>query len=241
MVTLDNTLERIAMSFTVRDIMIQVDRLVKVPDEASAKQLSRDRAEFDVIPIYKNGEIVKYLEKGKTEARFVSVADTISDATSILDAVDILKHRRFGFVLGGNKVVGYLHFSDLNNSIVKIPFYVMFEALEYALVQKIQNLITDDNLGLILDPERHCSCTTKMKRLRKNNTDAAWTSLLYFSEILASARHFEKVSLEDQEISILANIRNRVDHATDPLIRDFSGIERLAQAKLLSLNLLKVL
>lgn len=239
MVTLYNTLERIALSFTVKDIMVPVDRLVKAPDELSAKQLLTERTEFDVIPIYKNGEIVKYLERGQTNARFVTVTDTISDGTSIFSVIDILHQRRFGFVLGGNRVVGYIHFSDLNNSVVKIPFYVMFEALEYALTQRIQSLITEELLSKVLDPDRCDRVKKQMEARKKTKSDFGWTSLLYFGEILSFARHIGVIQPTDDEISILSNIRNRVDHATDPLINNYSGIVRLVNAKRICLGLLE--
>jgi hypothetical protein len=241
MVSLDNTLERIALSFSVIDIMVPVDRLVKAPDESSAKYLLTDRTEFDVIPICKNGEIVKYLERGQTNARFVTVPDTISDGTSILRVIDILQQRRFGFVLGGNGVVGYIHFSDLNNSVVKLPFYVMFEALEYALTQRIQSLITEEILGKVLDPDRCDRVKKQMRSRQKTKSDFGWTSLLYFGEIISFARHLGVIKPTDEEISILVNIRNRVGHATDPLINNYNGIVRLVNAKRICLGLLVAL
>jgi hypothetical protein len=241
MVSLDNTLERIALSFTVKDIMVPVDRLIKAPDDLSAKHLLTERTEFDVIPIYKNGEIVRYLERGETHARFVTVSDTISGGTSIFSVIDILQKRRFGFVLGGNRVVGYIHFSDLNNSVIKIPFYVMFEALEYALTERIHSLITEEMLGKVLDPERCDRVKKQMRSRQKTKSDFGWTSLMYFGEIISFARHLGFIQPTDEEISILANIRNRVDHATDPLINNHNGIVRLANAKRICLGLLEAL
>ncbi len=238
MVSLDNTLERIALSFTVKDIMVPMDKLTKAPDEKIAQELLDKSLEYDVIPIYKGDEIFKYLERGHNKANFIKVADTMSDATSILEVVDILLQRHFGFILSGNRVVGYLHFSDLNNALVKIPFYVMFEALEYALVQRIAELVDEDCLRSAMDPDRYTACVGKMERLRRKDADQAWTSLLHFSEIISVARNFKFIDLDDTEKDILASIRNRVDHATDPLIDDYSSIKKLAVAKRISLNLL---
>jgi hypothetical protein len=52
---IEQTLERLALMFTVRDIMTAVPILVTAPSEEMARQTSERHPDYDVIPILKKG------------------------------------------------------------------------------------------------------------------------------------------------------------------------------------------
>src|SRR5271156_2058916 len=127
MPTLEETLKRLATTFTVRDIMIPVSALVWAANESDAAAVSADNPDFNVIPIRHGTQFTGYFERDVGRAKKITLGDLISDGTSLLDLVEILEHREFFFVLRQN-VEGYVHFSDLNNHLVKYTFYVISEA-----------------------------------------------------------------------------------------------------------------
>jgi hypothetical protein len=86
---------------------------------------------------------------------------------------------------------------------------VIFEALENALVQKVQDLITVDTLGFLLDPHRCKTIIDRMDRRRKNKIDLGWTSLLNFGEIIAFARYFGFLDLSDEHIYVFVTDTNK--------------------------------
>lgn len=65
----EQTLARLAMGFTVQDIMVPKESLVYGRDEDSARKLLEERRDLDVIPIEQGGELVAYLQRGGQEAK----------------------------------------------------------------------------------------------------------------------------------------------------------------------------
>src|SRR3990172_10282469 len=103
---LEETIQRLAHTFTARDIMVPRDKLVHASSEADARELLKRNPDFDVIPIDQGGTLCAYLERSSDRIRSIGLHDIVSDATSILDLVDILKDRRYCFVLVSNSIAG---------------------------------------------------------------------------------------------------------------------------------------
>ena len=118
----EHTLARLAQTFTVQDIMVKLDDLVCATDVESAIRSLEENPTFDVIPIRRGDTLIQYLERGSKKSKYIGYKNIVSNSTSILEVVDFLINRKYYFILSGQTLSGYLHFSDLNNSIVKIPF-----------------------------------------------------------------------------------------------------------------------
>src|ERR1051326_1538360 len=136
---LAETLENLAKLFTVRSIM--TDELLSANNSVEAKDLLKKNKDFDLIPIRDKGLLHSYLRRGSADVQLITIDDTIGDGTSILDLVDLLAKREFCFVIGKAAIAGYVHFSDLNNHIVKLPFFILMEALEQHIVREVHDLI----------------------------------------------------------------------------------------------------
>src|SRR5713226_1295766 len=121
MPTSDETLKRLATTFTVKDVMIQCSKLVCANDEGLAALVSDANPDFNVIPIRQAGKITGYFERNSRSTMSITPSDLISDGTKLFDLVEILEHREFVFVLSSEKGegYGYVHFSDLNHHLVK--------------------------------------------------------------------------------------------------------------------------
>ena len=241
METLTQILERLARTFTVRDIMVTKEKLVCASTDGEAKRKLEEHEDFDSIPIVVKGEISAYFHRNTNQRHPIQLEDIISDATSILDLVDILKEREFCFILADNRIVGYVHFSDLNNSTVKIPFFVILEALERKLVDEIGSKIKEDNLSLVMDEKRSDTVKNRMMRMQKKRANFNWPTLLYFNEIIRFASEFGKIELKKNKIDLISKIRNLIAHAGDPLVEEHKHVKRLADAKDLCISLLKII
>ncbi|MBW1982951.1 MAG: hypothetical protein JRJ12_17265, partial [Deltaproteobacteria bacterium] len=88
METLTQMLERLAMTFTVKDIMVPRGELICASDKSSALKRLDEHPEFDVIPVIRKGKISAYLQRQSRQQQRILLDDVISDATSILDLVD---------------------------------------------------------------------------------------------------------------------------------------------------------
>lgn len=227
----ESTLERLAMTFTVRDIMVPKEKLKCAGDEVSAQKLLEETPDFDVIPIERHGNLTAYLDRGCDHLAPIHLQDIVSDATSILELVDLLQERRFCFVLVGSSLRGYVHFSDLNNHVVKLPFFVVLEALERQLVGEIGSLIDESNLDEVLDQQRVHKVKGNMSDSKKKRANLDWVNLLSFNELVRFALHFGRLQLKDKEIAVVSKVRNLVCHASDLLVESHEDVKRLSGAK----------
>jgi len=233
-------LERLAREFVVRDIMVPEADLKWTHDRRQAIQLLDEYPDFDMIPIRTGGVLTTVHERGAAEARPIAVSDLVSDATSIIDVVDILVDRPRVFVLVRDHIGGYVHFSDLNHPTVKLPFFVLLEAVERRFFEALKPRITLEVLEQVLDFARCSTLKDKMSRLTATRANLNWAAQLSFKEILLSARFLGAKGLDVPAIDLLSAVRNRVCHAAtdDQLVEDHSHVRRLAQVRNLALELL---
>ncbi len=228
---LEETLQRIACTFTIRDIMVPKEKLAYASGEDVARQLLDTYPDFDIIPIERGGEIYAYLERGSDNIHHIKLQDIASDATSIIDVVDILTNRRHLFVLVSNSIGGYIHFSDLNNHLVKLPFFILIEMVEHYLISKIDGLITEDTLIQVLDQKRFNDVKDRMRRQKEKLADLNWISLLSFNEVLRFSCHFNIIRLKATDIEKMSQTRNCICHADKALIGSQKDVKRLANVK----------
>jgi hypothetical protein len=142
----DETLTRLAREFVVRDIMIPASDLVCAAGTPAAVELLERYPDFDMIPLVAQDSLTAYLERAGSGPRPLRMSDLVSDATSILDIVAILTARPRLFGLVRNRIGGYVHFSDLNRPIVKLPFFVLLEAVERRFFDMLSAVPTSTGL-----------------------------------------------------------------------------------------------
>ncbi len=224
------TINRLCGSFTVREIMIPRAQLVCARSEEDAERLLNDYPAYDVLAgLDEDGDIRWYIERGSGRPTAIRADDVISADTSILDLASILARRRFCFVSGGQRVEGYVHFSDLNNPIVRIPFFVLIETLEQSLVDALRSLgVGETDLAAHLPPERMKELRARMSRMRRERAELDWLSLLSFGEVVLLARTRGLVSLKRGEQSALIDVRNRVCHAARVMVGRHEDVAQLA-------------
>lgn len=237
---LQDILRRLAERFIAGDIMTPLERLETADDPEEAKQKLKRNPQYDVIPIRQGNRLVAFLERGTSKPRTIQIQHVVSGETSIMDLVDSLCDHPFTFVVGRRKVVGLVHISDLNDPIVKLPYFVLLEGLERQVVDSVRPLVTDDTLGKIkIDPKRVTFIRKKKARLEKNGADRDWVTLLYFREILEAAIHFDKLRLLGHQIEDLSAVRTRVSHAaTDELVETKADVRQLSKVRALCIELL---
>lgn len=242
MTDLRETLRRLARSFVARDLMVRREDLVCSEDERYAEQKLGANPDFDVIPIRRGGTFVAFLERGQSQPRKIQVQHLIGSETPIVDLVDSLHDRPFIFVVGRQEIVGLVHFSDLNDPVVKLPYFALLEGVERQLAGLVGPLVLRESLPqFIRDPDRVTQIVDKMDKLRANKADRDWVTILYFREILEAACYFGKLSLKISEIEDLSAVRTLVAHAaTKELVETRSDVQRLRNVESLCSRILFV-
>lgn len=235
---LKQILRQLAYTFTAKDIMVPKADLKFGSNESEARNLLDQYPNYDIIPIDQKGLISSYVKRSSQRVRNIITRDLVSEATSILDLVDILQDRKFCFVLVANRIGGYVHFSDLNNHLVKLPYFIIFEALERHLIESIRPLVDEETLMKILDPQRFTAIKDMMRRQRQQSADLDWVSLLSFDEILRCSCDLGKIRLKPEEVKQISETRNCVCHADRIFVKSHNDIKRLAKVKTLCISLL---
>ncbi len=117
--------------------MKPADDLVQAATEGEARHLLVQHPQYDIIPIRNGGRIVSFLERDQQRTRVIMIQHVVSSGTPILDVVDSLSDRTFVFVVGCGEVIGLLHFSDLNDPVLKLPYFVLLDGVERRLADNL--------------------------------------------------------------------------------------------------------
>jgi hypothetical protein len=105
-------------------------QIISAENEDKALQLLDQNPQYDVIPLRREDRLVAFLERSSVKTKSIQIQDVVSAGTPILDLVGTLCDRKHLFVLGQCEIVGLIHFSDLNDPAVKLPYFLLLEGLE---------------------------------------------------------------------------------------------------------------
>lgn len=238
----ERILTQLASTFTVREIMTGTDKLLRAQSADDARELFSKHTEFDMIPIPATGPVAGYLRREDQKPKSISSQDLVSDGTSLLSVPPLMTKKDFFFVLSSNTIAGIVHFSDLNRSLMKLPYYVLFEAVEKQLWPLVSEKLGKAELPKgVIEPKRWETLKERKARAARDDVDVGWTGLLYFDEILRFASHFKVVTLASKDREVLANVRNRVSHTDRFLVESHKEVALLVRTHELSIRLLNEL
>lgn len=217
----ESTLEELAVTFAVRDVMTPAEDLVRSDRYEEAEP---EFSEFDVIPFPATGDITGYFRRGIRQPARISVDLLLSDATSVIELPALLSSQEFYFVLWRKRVAGYVHYSSLNDPLVKLPFFVLFEALERSLWQQLEFRVEENRLHKVLGDRRAHEVTEKKRRVVRGNVDVGWAGLFAFADMLRLAVHYELVPMDDSKHRQMVKVRNSVAHSDRPLVKRHADV-----------------
>ena len=226
---IEETLNRLAVAFTVKDIMTPRAGLVCAVNDMQVARVSDNNPDYDVIPIQQEGTLTGYFERKSRRTKRITPADLIADGTSLLDLVEILEERQFSFVLSRQKIEGYVHFSDLNHQLVKLTFYVLLEAVERIALNSIQNRSDHESLRRDLGVQRFEQIEKAYKRAGRAARDLV--SYMNISDMLCLASKTGPISVENRFIKAMKKVRDGAAHGTENLVSSYDDVATLANVR----------
>ncbi len=224
-----DVLRQLGTSFTVRDIMISCEDFVTVDSEGEVGRFFDLYQDYDYTASLTRGQITAYYKRGEPEGFDLGQEDLLSDGTSLLDLLDLMANREFFFVLSANKICGFVHFSDLNHELVKLPLFVLLAAVESRLWSHFKEGLTEGDVEFVMAPDRFDEVKQRREKARKKNVDRGWEGLLYFREILELARNRGLIEVPTEDRKLLNNTRNRVAHHNRLLVERHEDVRKLAK------------
>jgi hypothetical protein len=106
-------------SFSVNDLYIPLNQLKMASNKDEAVTLHEH---FDVVPLQNDHLISHYFHKDQGDVIEIKLEECISSSTSLFQLPALFLKRDYYFVLKGNELVGFIHFSDLNNPSLNVAF-----------------------------------------------------------------------------------------------------------------------
>ncbi len=216
-------------SLVARHLMTPVADLVTAHGDDRASELA-EHHDFEVIPRVTDGRIQDYWWRRAGRREAILMGMVVAGDTRVLDLLDFFVDHRFGFVLIGRSVGGYLHYSDLNKQPVKIAFYVQFEAIERVMRNRLAREL-DKNPTLLeqgLGRQKAARIRGSYESAKRDDVDIGIVNAIFsFSNLLTLATEGGLVCLSGEEIAAITAARNRLMHANEPLLRSHADVAGL--------------
>jgi hypothetical protein len=219
-------LKQLTNAFSVREIMTNANALRRADTLEDARHLFKA---YDVVPYPRQREIEGFFRSDSDDVFPIEIENLISGGTPLLEVPELVSQRRFYFVMSTHTIDGYVHYSDLNKTIAKIPFFAMFQSVERQLWDRFSHRITDDDVRELFRGEAE-GFITKQKQNVARNVDLEWTGVFSFPRILRMARFYGLIHLTNDEIELLRVTRNKVAHSDHNLVDTFGDVVELAKS-----------
>jgi hypothetical protein len=133
--------------------------------------------DFDVMGVKEQDSIIGYIRKNDLRDGVCSdhlkkfeISDLISDSTSIIDFISMLKDRKRFFVLEKNKVTGIITRGDLQKTPIRMHLFGYISLLEMQLQRVIKYKFPEERWFKYLKPKR-IEKAKKLLALRKERNE----------------------------------------------------------------------
>ena len=140
-------------------------------------------------------------------------------------------------------VVGLVHFSDLNDAVVKLAFFALLSGLEHKTAELIRDCVRCDNLRDFVEKSTG-RYKKEMKKLRDKGANRDWVTLFSFPDALKAAVKSGKLKpeLDAGQIADLKKVRNSVAHAAGELLVEAhpEDVQRLGRVRDLCIEHLRM-
>lgn len=219
-------------SITVEHVMVFHSSLQRASTHAEAVAL---HPEYDVVPSPKKGPVAGYFEKGSDRPKPIEPRLLLSRDTPLISLPGLMCTSPFFFVIGENRIVGYVHYSDLNVPPARIPFFAAIELAERAVADQVKQVSKDSDVRVVCKSTKQFNFLRRQREARTaKNVDLGWTAVLSFEQIIRLGMRHHLLKLQEREIRLLVQLRNRVAHPTNDLVSHYEDIRWIAEAKTLA-------
>jgi len=121
---------------------------------------------------------------------------------------------------------------------MKVPLFVLIQAMERKLWDRIEHKITEDVVRKAFPDNAH-KFIKKQAQAIKGNVDIGWTSVFTLPDILRLVNCFKVTNLSTEQIESLRLIRNDVAHSDRNLISKHRDVSKLVEVLRLCQSILK--
>ena len=232
---MDKVVARLHRIFPVQDIVTPAEVLERADSIEEARLLF---SKYDVVPYPKMGKIKGFFQRDLDKLSDLKSDYLISDTTSLLNMPQLLDQAPFRFIISADKIAGYVHYSDLNKPAMKAPLFILIQAMEKRLWDKIEEKITENVVGEVFQGNAK-QLIKKRDGAIRGNVDIGWTGVFTLPDILRLANHFKATDLSNDQIKSLRLTRNDVSHSDKNLVYKHRDVSKLVEVLKLCISVLK--
>lgn len=226
-------------SINVSKIMVPSKYLQRANDSDKAMFYFKEFG-YSIIPYPEKDKITGYFNNVRYNGVESIYKFLISSDTPVISLPRLFLDNPFYFVINSNEIVGYIHLSDLNNTLVKLPFYTLFETIESKIFESVKN-VSEEVIKNAFPKEEFKKIINKKKRLSNKDLQNGWIGCFYFSDMLTLSIFLCNITISKEEKKILIDYRNRIAHADKLLVNDHSEIIQLINVRKIIDRILKQL
>ena len=215
------------------DLLAEDLNTCNLHDSSPAVKQEMTEKDFDIYGVEENGKIIGYvlrdrLTDGKVEDNYQTFhsGDLVSDSTSLIELLEILRNKNYLFVLERNKVTKIVTFADLQKQPIRMLAFSLISLLEMLLISLIREEYPDESWKEKLSKERLKKAEEMLKiRIEKNealtlldNTQLADKgTIVVKTDKLTEQLGFESKSRCKEFFKNIETLRNNTAHAQEEI------------------------
>ncbi|MGM0904506.1 MAG: hypothetical protein ACQEXB_25840 [Bacillota bacterium] len=189
--------------------------------------------DFDIFGVEDHGKVIGYvlrekLTDGKIEDNYQPFhsGDLVSDSTSLIELLEILRNKNYLFILEKNRVTKIVTFADLQKQPIRMLAFSLISLLEMLLISLIKEAYPDESWKEKLSEERLQKAEEMLKfRIEKNealtlvdNTQLADKgTIVVKTDKLRKQLGFESKTRCKEFFKNIETLRNNTAHAQEEI------------------------
>lgn len=192
---------------------------------------------FDCLGVEEDGKVIGYIVKDdlnegicKAHVKFFKTDELVSESTSLIQTLYLLKEKKRIFVLEGNNITKLVTYSDLQKAPVQLLLFGLVSLVEMNLLKVIKLTLHHDSWKQYLKENRISDAEKLFAKRKELNEEIELSDCLQLcdkrdivlaNEKLLNLLGFESKSKTKKYLKRLEDLRNNLAHAQE-FMRNFS-------------------
>ena len=221
-------------------VTLIAEDLISCNIEADTKQIKTkmEKLDFDYFGVESDGKVIGYIISHELEDQSISkfvhyfkMEDLVSESTSLIELLQILKEKHPVFILEKNQVSKLITVADLQKQPIRMLVFGLISLLEMDLVQLIKNAYPNGEWNSCLSDGRLMKVFQVYETRKEKNEGLGLIECLQLSDkgtIIKKTPHLMKqlgfVSKSDAArfFSSIEELRNNTAHSQEYVYQDFN-------------------
>jgi hypothetical protein len=209
-------------------------------DNALTVKGEMSERDFDIYGVEENGKVIGYVLKEELSEGTIQdfyrpflSADLISDSTSLIELLEILKNRKYLFILEKNNITKIVTRADIHKQPIRMLAFSLISLLEMLLISLIKDAYPNDGWKEKLSAERLVKAEEMLKKRSEKNEALTLLdntqlgdkgTIVRKTPELIRLLGFESNSKCKEFFKNIEDLRNNIAHAQEEIYHDYLAL-----------------